>query len=280
MNSPISQTQSFFTEHPTERAQEENPEILGLLTGFFRMQKIERKPFSTAHTKNPPDPPSRSPSHSPPTLRPPYFMETSPLRHDSSSQEHAQDLQSFFQSLNNSPRRKFRGRLKSLVKMLPQLLLISFLRLDLPMLHRQESSPSTHLRSPRRQPGVPAFITWHRWFLTSSWHTSRQEDLIWVWQKQPWFSDRETLLVEWVDPLGTIPKESLSFRYLPANIRLYGVPHCLRSANTIDKLIQAIGEKDDSVDISQAAMFRQNDYVFTRVTLDVTMKLVDSVIIN
>ncbi|TVU19281.1 hypothetical protein EJB05_35420, partial [Eragrostis curvula] len=107
-----------------------------------------------------------------------------------------------------------------------------------------------------------------------------EEDLIWVWQRQPWLVERETMLVEYVDPKGSRPKESLAFRYLPVNVHLYGIPKSLRSIDLVDKIIGKIGVKDSSVPFSENSMFRVAEYVLARVVLDVTKPLLDSITIN
>ncbi|KAK3164185.1 hypothetical protein QOZ80_1AG0013850 [Eleusine coracana subsp. coracana] len=107
-----------------------------------------------------------------------------------------------------------------------------------------------------------------------------EEDQRWVWQRQPWTAERETLLVEWVDPSGSRPMDSYTFRYLPVNVHLYGIPKALRSVDLVDKIIEKIGVKDSSVVMSGSAMFRIPEYVIARVILDVTKPLLDRITIN
>ncbi|TVU31938.1 hypothetical protein EJB05_23650, partial [Eragrostis curvula] len=107
-----------------------------------------------------------------------------------------------------------------------------------------------------------------------------EEDLRWIWQRQPWLVERETMLVEYVDPSGSKPKDSYTFRYLPVNIHLYGVSKPLRSVDLVEKIIQKIGVKDPSVPLSESSMFRVAEYIFARVVLDVSKPLIDSVAIS
>ncbi|TVU37223.1 hypothetical protein EJB05_10526, partial [Eragrostis curvula] len=107
-----------------------------------------------------------------------------------------------------------------------------------------------------------------------------EEDQRWVWQKQPWIAERETMMVEWADPSGRRPKESYTFRYLPVNIHLYGIPRSLRSVDLIEKIIEKIGVKDNSVVMTGNAMFRIPEYVIARVILDVMKPLLDSITIS
>lgn len=92
--------------------------------------------------------------------------------------------------------------------------------------------------------------------------------------------ERETLLVEWVDPSGNRPMQSYSFRYLPVNVHLYGIPKQLRSMCLVEKIINKIGVKDTYVIMSKNAMFRILEFVIARIILDVSKPLLDSVTIN
>ncbi|TVU42289.1 hypothetical protein EJB05_08685, partial [Eragrostis curvula] len=103
-----------------------------------------------------------------------------------------------------------------------------------------------------------------------------EEDLRWIWQRQPWLVERETMLVEYVDPSGSKPKDLytfsislLTFIYMP-----------LRSVDLVEKIIQKIGVKDPSVPLSESSMFRVAEYIFARVVLDVSKPLIDSVAIS
>lgn len=95
-----------------------------------------------------------------------------------------------------------------------------------------------------------------------------EEDLWWVWKRQPWLVERETMLVEYIDPKGNRPKESLTFRYLPVNIHLYGIPKSLRSIDLVNKIIEKLGVRDPYVTLSESSMFKVAEYVLARVVLD------------
>ncbi|TVU40829.1 hypothetical protein EJB05_14308, partial [Eragrostis curvula] len=47
-----------------------------------------------------------------------------------------------------------------------------------------------------------------------------EEDQRWIWQKQPWIAERETLLVEWVDQSRSRPVDSYKFRLNMSNMGL------------------------------------------------------------
>ena len=111
-------------------------------------------------------------------------------------------------------------------------------------------------------------------------HFREEDDLRWIWQRQPWIAERETMLVEWIDPTGQRPMESYTFRYLPVTVHLYGIHKTLRFVDLVDKIIKKIGEKDKSVVLSESSMFRAQEYVLARVILDVTKPLLDSVTIS
>lgn len=39
-------------------------------------------------------------------------------------------------------------------------------------------------------------------------HLREEDDIRWICQRQPWIVERETMLVEWVDPEGNKPMDS------------------------------------------------------------------------
>lgn len=111
-------------------------------------------------------------------------------------------------------------------------------------------------------------------------HFRTEDDLRLVCQRQPWIVERETMLVEWVDPSGDKPMSSYTFRYLPVTMHLYGIPKSLRSMDLVEKIIQRIGAKDNSVVFSESSLFRIPEYVIACVILDVRKPLLDSIIIS
>uniref|UniRef100_A0A0A9GJR4 Uncharacterized protein n=1 Tax=Arundo donax TaxID=35708 RepID=A0A0A9GJR4_ARUDO len=78
-------------------------------------------------------------------------------------------------------------------------------------------------------------------------HFRTEDDLRWIWQKKPWIAERETMLVELIDPSGSRPMESYTFRYLLVIVHLYDIPKSLRSVDLVDKIVEKLGVKDTLV---------------------------------
>ncbi|GJN04806.1 hypothetical protein PR202_ga22380 [Eleusine coracana subsp. coracana] len=74
--------------------------------------------------------------------------------------------------------------------------------------------------------------------------------------------------------------DSYTFRYLPVTVHLYGIPKPLRSIGLINKIIERIDVKDESVALFEDNMFKPHEFVLARIILDVKKLLLDSVIIN
>ncbi|XBH97323.1 hypothetical protein VPH35_127009 [Triticum aestivum] len=107
---------------------------------------------------------------------------------------------------------------------------------------------------------------------------STQEDMMFVFTRQPWMMGSDNLLLEWVDPNDEDKtREDYKFDHIYVTIRAYGVPKEARSLKLLKDILQTVGEPSEFHPLQTNMIFSRAEYIWGMAKVKVMQKVIDKI---
>lgn len=105
-----------------------------------------------------------------------------------------------------------------------------------------------------------------------------EEAMDFVLQRQPWSVDNDNLLIEWINPRNADkPVENYEFKYVYAQIRVYGVPERFRGPHLMNYVIEKVAMHSDLHPPPEQKITYRREYISAYAKFDVTKHVRDKV---
>uniref|UniRef100_A0ACD5WSR8 Uncharacterized protein n=1 Tax=Avena sativa TaxID=4498 RepID=A0ACD5WSR8_AVESA len=112
-------------------------------------------------------------------------------------------------------------------------------------------------------------------------HFRNQEDMIWVYTRQPWSVNSEIMLLDWFDMnVHASSKEDYKFEHILVTIRAYGIHRNKRSLSLLEDIMNQVGVASDYHILQENNLFTRQDYIWGVANLKVGDPVKDRVIVN
>jgi hypothetical protein len=94
-------------------------------------------------------------------------------------------------------------------------------------------------------------------------HFRTQEEMFWVFTRQPWAISSDNLLLEWFDSSYDANSSSdYSFDTIYVTIRAYGIPRIRRSTGLLTDILNQVGSVSEFHIMQESNLFARQDYIW------------------